>query len=120
MSVWQVQEINQAHSDSIWCAKFSPCGLMLATGGKDATLKIWQVVGPTEDSTLLLQKAPMFELKEHALDIIDVSWRSNSSMILSCSFDQKVILWNLEKKTPLFIFEHPDVVAQISFFRSAK
>jgi hypothetical protein len=48
---------------------------MLATGGKDATLKIWQIVGPTEDSTTLLQKAPVFELKEHALDIIDVSWR---------------------------------------------
>jgi hypothetical protein len=41
-------------------------------------------------------------------------------MILSCSFDQKVILWNLEKKAPLYIFEHPDVVAQISFYRNAK
>jgi len=33
----------RAHSDSIWVAKFSADGLFLATGGKDAVLKIWQV-----------------------------------------------------------------------------
>lgn len=33
----------RAHSDSIWVAKFSPDGQFLATGGKDAVLKIWQV-----------------------------------------------------------------------------
>jgi WD40 repeat protein len=37
-----VQDI-KAHSDSIWVAKFSPCGMYLATGGKDAVLKIWQI-----------------------------------------------------------------------------
>lgn len=38
-----VQEITNAHSDSIWVAKFSPCGKYLATGGKDACLKVWRV-----------------------------------------------------------------------------
>jgi WD40 repeat protein len=37
-----VQDIG-AHSDSIWVAKFSPDGHYLATGGKDAVLKIWHV-----------------------------------------------------------------------------
>lgn len=40
-----VQEIGNAHSDSIWVAKFSPCGKYLATGGKDACLKVWRVKG---------------------------------------------------------------------------
>ena len=43
MNLYAVQEIVQAHSDSIWVAKFSPCGNYLATGGKDAVLKIWKV-----------------------------------------------------------------------------
>lgn len=70
---------------------------------------------------------PQWELKEHACDIIDVSWHGNSQMILSCSFDQKVILWNLDvggqKKSgisPVYIFEHPDVVSSISFFQGTK
>ena len=33
----------RAHTDSIWVAKFSPCGRYLATGGKDAVLKVWEV-----------------------------------------------------------------------------
>ena len=37
-----VQNI-RAHSDSIWVARFSHDGLFLATGSKDAVLKIWQV-----------------------------------------------------------------------------
>jgi WD40 repeat protein len=49
MSLWLVQDQKKAHSDSIWTAKFSPCGKLLATGGKDATLKIWQVT-PDDDA----------------------------------------------------------------------
>ena len=40
--LYLVQDV-RAHSDSIWVARFSPCGQYLATGGKDAVLKIWQV-----------------------------------------------------------------------------
>ena len=41
--LYAVQEINRTHSDSIWVAKFSPCGSYFATGGKDACLKVWVV-----------------------------------------------------------------------------
>ena len=43
MDLFTVQAIPHAHSDSIWVAKFSYCGRYLATGGKDACLKIWKV-----------------------------------------------------------------------------
>jgi WD40 repeat protein len=65
---------------------------------------------------------PLWELKEHAQDIIDVCWHSNSHKIISTSFDEKVILWNLDidKKVadvkPAYIYEHPDVASSICFF----
>jgi len=37
-----VQDI-RAHQEPIWVVKFSPCGLFMATGGKDGVLKIWSV-----------------------------------------------------------------------------
>ena len=39
------------HSDSIWISRFSPCGQYLATGGKDAILKIWEVIGEKSEET---------------------------------------------------------------------
>ena len=102
----------QAHSDSIWVAKFSPCGNFLATGGKDAVLKVWKVKKRGSDITELVRQQvtdlhlfenlPKCELREHAHDILDISWghvlsdRNEARYILSCSFDLKVILWDLE------------------------
>lgn len=51
LNLYAVQEIH-AHSDSIWVAKFSPCGNYLATGGKDACLKVWKVRGALADSVV--------------------------------------------------------------------
>ena len=112
MNLYAVQEIVQAHSDSIWIAKFSPCGNFLATGGKDAVLKIWKVKKRGSDITelvrqqvtdlFLFENVPKWELREHAEDIVDISWsldldeRNEARYILSCSFDLKVILWDLK------------------------
>ena len=73
----------------------------------------------------IFEPEPGWEFREHAQDIIDISWcsaatrshQSDKVLLLSCSFDQKVILWNLqsENNLALQIFEHPDVPAQISF-----
>jgi WD40 repeat protein len=51
--------------------------------------------------------------------VLDLSWHDNSQLLLSCSFDKKVILWKLaedERRTlPLIIFEHSDVPSQVCF-----
>ena len=111
-----MQEIASAHSDSIWVAKFSPCGKYLATGGKDACLKVWKVKKPVLDQKdevnegdeerkdgkqeppllrrqdrrqkdyqhsfrpdlSLLEEIPAWEFREHAQDIVDISWNDNS------------------------------------------
>jgi len=94
LRLYNVQQIGNAHSDSIWVAKFSHCGRYLATGGKDACLKVWRVNTvqhdaeteeskgfrrtntrtPTPDLSLF-ESSPAWEFREHAQDILDVSWR---------------------------------------------
>ena len=83
------QEI-QGHTDSIWVAKFSCDGMYLATGGKDAVLKVWKAIEPHEAEgmhiyfqahvTLVLEIFPVFhaeptrEYREHEHDILDIAW----------------------------------------------
>ena len=77
---------------------------------------------PMSDLTLF-EHLPKWELREHAHDILSLSWsealnnRGKARFILSCSFDLKVILWDLDKEnTPLMdIFEHPEVPSQVCF-----
>lgn len=73
----------RSHSDSIWVAKFSPCGRYLATGGKDAVLKIWEVsllnveqrnVDKPNETYKLFNEKPLREYMEHESDIIDIEW----------------------------------------------
>ena len=148
-----MQEI-VAHSDSIWVAKFSPCGNYLATGGKDACLKVWQVRQQPNSTNLLdenqsennptrqqqqnaaggggdskqidlslFESFPTYEFREHANDIVDISWNDSSqnpkkeNHILSCSLDSIVLLWSLQSETsvPIAFFNHDEVPTSISF-----
>ena len=130
MNLFAVQEISNAHSDSIWVAKFSPCGNYLATGGKDACLKVWKVrdlsdLNESNDENdteyrrqddyrqfkrpdlTLFETKPAWEFREHVQDIVDVCWSEPSEdekdqiHILSCSFDCKVIQWSLQSDSSL-------------------
>lgn len=62
---------------------------------------------------------PFREYREHEYDILDIAWSCNpdkpSFQLLTCSLDNKVILWDLSKDTHLMIFEHPDVPTKVCF-----
>ena len=125
----------RAHSDSIWVSKFSSDGQFLATGGKDAVLKIWQVnqvqtqlkvqvddpklfAEQMSDVYKVINSVPFREYREHEYDILDIAWSCNNDkpyQLLTCSLDCKVILWDLNKDTHVQIFEHPDVPTKICF-----
>lgn len=96
-------------------------------------LKIWKVKKRGSDISELVRQqvtdlslfenVPKWELREHAHDILDVSWSENPSLsgtsryILSCSFDFKVILWDLQAEGNHMhqIFEHREVPSQVTF-----
>ena len=64
----------------------------------------------------LLNPVPYREYREHEADILDIAWcRDQPNLLLSCSLDQKVILWDLKKEMLVEIFEHPDIPTKICF-----
>ncbi len=48
-----------------------------------------------------LSMNPLREYREHEYDILDIAWSSSPDkpyMLLTCSMDCKVILWDLNKE----------------------
>jgi WD40 repeat protein len=50
------------HDGPVVCAAFSPCGRLLASGGSDATVRVWQSDDGTELATLTGHVGPVRSL----------------------------------------------------------
>jgi len=66
------------HTDEVLVAVFSPDGRLLASGGKDCTLIVWQV----DQEALTLRKLHTFNHGNNA--VIHTSWSHDSSMVAVC------------------------------------
>ena len=95
-----VQSI-QFSSASISVMKFNWDNRLLAAGGEDGVLRIWNVLDISEedDPVSLIKNEPFREYATHNKEIIDISWNSlNSNILLTASKDKTVILWNTNDK----------------------
>ncbi|GBG25102.1 WD repeat-containing protein 44 [Hondaea fermentalgiana] len=131
-----VQCLRDGHRDGINVMEFSPEGMFLATGGKDATVVIWRVLqhdkeqyeqtepqpvcegaGNTSGEPLgpkLFSSDPWQVLRKHTKEITSLSW-SRSQFLLSGSADCTVRLWHVQRDQCLYVFRHRNVVTGVSF-----
>ncbi|CAH0518098.1 unnamed protein product [Peronospora belbahrii] len=80
----------RAHAGAVYTAKFSPCGRLLASGGFDCKVMLWDV-------TTKFNQPQLAALSSHAQLVIDVGWAEDSAMLVSASYDHTVNLWDVEK-----------------------
>jgi WD40 repeat protein/serine/threonine protein kinase len=98
--------MHQADSEYIWCHAISADRRQLATGGNDATVKVWDL----ETGKVLL------ELRGHRSGITRVAFSPDGRRLASASFDKIVRLWDAEKGVELFTLEgHGSKVRHIDF-----
>eukprot|EP00759_Apiculatamorpha_spiralis_P050585 PhF_6_TR4831/c0_g1_i1/m.6712 len=69
-------DLKDHHNGAISVAKFSPNGLLLASGSIDKSIRIWS-----------LQDKLKWKNNDHRLAISDLAWTEDSACVLSCSFD---------------------------------
>ncbi|HEY3242189.1 MAG TPA: hypothetical protein VGM03_02465, partial [Phycisphaerae bacterium] len=74
----------RGHSDEIFCIAFSPDGRRIATGARDAVIRIWD--GDTFE--------PLAELRGHTSYVWSLAWSADGSMLVSGSGDQTVRIWD--------------------------
>ncbi|KAH9524197.1 hypothetical protein Btru_053770 [Bulinus truncatus] len=94
------------HFACVNCVRWSHSGKYLASGGDDKLIMIWQTsraAGPSKtlgsSGSIVIheQWRPVFTLRGHAGDVLDLSWSPQDVWLASCSVDNTVMIWNALK-----------------------
>ncbi|MEL7122057.1 MAG: WD40 repeat domain-containing protein, partial [Bacteroidota bacterium] len=89
------QQITQAHSNSVFTAKYSPNGQFIVSAGRDAMLKVW------ERNTLEL----ISEKPAHWFTINSLTFDPNGKWMATASRDKTIKVWDLENWELLKVLE---------------
>jgi WD40 repeat protein/transcriptional regulator with XRE-family HTH domain len=74
------------HTDFVWDIAFSPDGRLLVSGGRDGTLRLWNV----QDGQSI------HVLEGHKHDVYGLAISADSQLLVSAGKDQTVRLWHLQ------------------------
>lgn len=75
------------HEGEIFACKFSPDGNIIASGGYERRIFLWNVYGECDNWAILVG---------HGGAIMDLKFTPDSSEIISCATDKSIIIWNVE------------------------
>ena len=81
-----VQNVVDAHSDTVFGIEFSRDGKYLLTGAADKFVKIFEVAGGKHIKSF----------EGHTNHVLDVSWRADGKVIASAGADNVIKVWNVE------------------------
>lgn len=82
-----VKEFN-AHTNSVFAMKFSPDGKYLFSVGRDAQIRIWDVLGDYVE----IEKIPA-----HLYAINDIAFSPDGRYFVTCSLDKTIKVWDYQK-----------------------
>ncbi len=81
-----VREILDAHSDTVYCVRFSPDGSQLASCGADKFVKAFNVA----DGSLIRS------FEGHTHHVLGVAWRADGKVLASGSADNSIKVWDAQ------------------------
>ena len=83
---WRFALVLDGHTSEVKAVAWAAGGHLLATGGRDKSVWVWEVVGDDDYETVAV-------LQEHAGDVKGVAWHPTEELLASCSYDDDVRLW---------------------------
>ncbi len=76
-----------AHAGGADCVAFSPDGALLASGGRDRAIKLWDVLNPSAE--------PLAVLQTHSRPVLTIAFHPAGMLLVSGSGDNTARLWGV-------------------------
>jgi len=100
----------QAHTEACTALVFSPIGDIIATGGADKIVNLW--------NTKNMQSKASFKSKQ---TICALAFSLDNNHLMSCSTDNKASMYSLKTMKPVHTFTpHQDLITSAKFCFSTK
>ena len=123
IKLWQVDRLAElisinSQQSKVNCLAISPDGRLMISGGSDKTIKLW-LLGLNDDRSIDY----LATLKAHQLAVNGIAFNPIEGEVAfaSVSSDRRVILWEMETKTPLNILTaHTQAVKTLAFSPDGK
>jgi WD40 repeat protein len=80
--------LGRAHTGHVHCLAWSPCGKMLASGGDDQMVYIW------DGSTVGVANGINRALVGHQSGVTSVAWSPSAQKLATSSYDETVRIWS--------------------------
>ncbi|KAI0988620.1 hypothetical protein GJ496_006207 [Pomphorhynchus laevis] len=98
------------HEAEVLCARFNPCGNLLATASFDRKILLWDAYGNCSSYGALIG---------HGGAILEVCWNSSGSELVSCATDRLVCVWDVETLTRIKKLKgHKSFVNSTNYFEN--
>lgn len=99
------------HTDSVYGLAYSPDGRLLASGGRDGTVMVW-------DTATHQRVSPI--LSRHSGSVFVLAYSPDGKMIASAGSDNVVILWDTSTWQPRYLTGHTDWIYTLAFSPDSK
>lgn len=114
-----------SHSSAVNCVRWSPNGNLLASGGDDAVVLIYELLKGTisQNPAFSSGTGPNIEnwrvkrpLRAHSGDVTDVCWSPDGEKLASASVDNFIHIWNIRNERIIVRLEgHRGLVKGVSW-----
>jgi len=94
------ERVGSLHFDMTRSLQYSPDGCLLATGGDDGSVKLWEVAGGTR----------IFEEQAHTRPVGTVAFSPDGRRLVSGAWDGGVKIWDVASRTRLGEFSYDGII----------